>query len=129
MSKSNFYRSLKLRYRILRQFSRKQNCLVDLCLKAELQEQRGLPLYTLASRLQKQKQSLACIWLHVTSLAISFPQCYVTFFMFQFFQFYLSALPSLPPVSLSEHRLSGFFSGPPLCYITKSIKKKRVVNC
>jgi hypothetical protein len=29
-------------------------------------------------------------------LAISFPQCYVSFFMFQFFNLYLSALPSLP---------------------------------
>jgi hypothetical protein len=31
---------------------------VDLCPKAEPQEQRGLTLYTLASRLQKQKAKL-----------------------------------------------------------------------
>jgi hypothetical protein len=34
------------------------------------------------------------------------PQCYVIFFMLQFFKFYLSALPCLPPASLSEHSLS-----------------------
>jgi hypothetical protein len=32
----------------------------------------------------------------VTSWAILFPQCYVTFFIFQFLKFYLSALPSFP---------------------------------
>jgi hypothetical protein len=42
----------------------------------------------------------------MTLLAISFPQCYVTPFMFQFFKFYLTALPSPPPASLSEHSLS-----------------------
>jgi hypothetical protein len=46
------------------------------------------------------------------SSAISFPQCYVTF-MFQFFKFYLSPLPSLPPISLSEHSLSVSFLGLP----------------
>jgi hypothetical protein len=40
------------------------------------------------------------LWVHVTSLAILFPQCYVTF-MFQFFKFYLSVL--------SEHSLSVSF--------------------
>jgi hypothetical protein len=35
----------------------------------------------------------------VTLLAISFPQCYVTF-IFQFFKLCLSALPSLPPSHL-----------------------------
>jgi hypothetical protein len=88
----------------------------DLCPKAEPQEQRGLTLHTLASRLQKpkKKKKLNHIWLHVTSLAISFPQCYVTF-MFEFFKLYLSALPSPSAVSSPEHSLSLFW--PPLsCY-------------
>jgi hypothetical protein len=51
----------------------------------------------------RSKKKAQPTWVHVTSLAISFPQCYVTFFMFQFFKFYLSALPSLCPESLSEH--------------------------
>jgi hypothetical protein len=42
----------------------------------------------------------------VILFAISFPQCYVAFFMFQFFQFYLIALLSLPLASFSEHSLS-----------------------
>jgi hypothetical protein len=43
---------------------------------------------------RSKKQSSTHIWLHVTSLAISFLQCYVTF-MFQFFKFYLYfAIPS-----------------------------------
>jgi hypothetical protein len=37
------------------------------------------------------------------------PQCYVTFFMFQIFKFYLSALPSLPSAPLSEHSLLFLF--------------------
>jgi hypothetical protein len=53
----------------------------------------------------RKKLSSAHLWLQVTSLAILFPQCYVTF-MFQVFKFYLSALPSLRPASLTEHSLS-----------------------
>jgi hypothetical protein len=83
----------------------------DLCPKAEPQEQRYLTIYTLASRLQKQKAKLNP-HMAVTSLAISFPQCYVTF-MFQFFKFYLFALPSLPPVLWSEHSLFLFCPPPP----------------
>jgi hypothetical protein len=58
---------------------------------------------------RSKKQSSVHLWLHVTLLAISFPQCYVTFFMFQFFKFSLSVLPSLPPASLSEHCLFLFW--------------------
>jgi hypothetical protein len=61
---------------------------------------------------RSKNQSSTHKWLHVTSLAISFPQCYVTC-MFQFFKFYLSALPSPPLVSLSEHQPVCFFSGFP----------------
>jgi hypothetical protein len=55
---------------------------------------------------RSKRQSSTHIWLHVTSLAVSLPQGYVTFFMFQFFKFYLSVLPSLPPATLSEYSLS-----------------------
>jgi hypothetical protein len=37
----------------------------DSCPNAESQEQRGLTLYTLASRLQKQKEGLIHIWLYL----------------------------------------------------------------
>jgi hypothetical protein len=52
--------NLKLRYRTLRQFSRKQHFILpadsaDSCPKAEPWEQKGLTLCTLVSRLQKQK--------------------------------------------------------------------------
>jgi hypothetical protein len=77
----------------------------DLCPKAEPWEQRRLTLYTLASRFRSKKQSSTHIWLLVISLVISFPQCYLTF-TFQFFKFCLSALPSPPSVSSSEHSLS-----------------------
>jgi hypothetical protein len=79
----------------------------DLCPKAEPRGQRGLTLYTLAAGYRREKQSSTDIWLHVTPLATSFSQGYVTFFMFQFFKFYVSlcALPSLPPASVSEHSL------------------------
>jgi hypothetical protein len=91
---------------------------MDSCPKAEPQEQRGLTLYILANRLQKQKANLNPYTVDINLLAISFSQCYVTFFMFQFFKFYLSAMPSLPPATLSEHKLVCFFSGPPPCYRT-----------
>jgi hypothetical protein len=53
------------------------------------------PYIPLQAGYRSKKQSSTHIWLHVTSLAISFSQCYVIF-MFQFFKFYLSALLSLP---------------------------------
>jgi hypothetical protein len=37
-------------------------------------------------------------------------------FTFGFFRFYLSAMPSLPPATLPEHRSVCFSSGPPSCY-------------
>jgi hypothetical protein len=46
-----------------------------------------------------------------------YPYCYVTLFTFGFFRFYLSAMLSLPPASLSEHRPSLFSSDPPPCYM------------
>jgi hypothetical protein len=62
---------------------------------------------------RSKKQSATHMWLHVTSLAISFPQCYVTF-MLEFFKFYLSALPPPSPVRTSACL---FLFWPPLsCY-------------
>jgi hypothetical protein len=62
-------------------------------------ENKGVsPYIPLQAGYRSKKQSSTHIWLHVTSLAISFLLCCVTF-MFQF-KFYLSALPSPP---LSEH--------------------------
>jgi hypothetical protein len=57
---------------------------------------------------RSKKQFLTHIWLHATLVAIPPSQCYVTFFTFQFFKFSLSAMPSLPPATLSEHRLVSF---------------------
>jgi hypothetical protein len=77
-------------------------------------EKKGVSSYIpLQAGYRSKKQSTTHIRLHVTPLAISFPQCYVTFFTFQFFKFYLSALPSPPPVSSSEHQPVCFFSGFP----------------
>jgi hypothetical protein len=72
------------------------------------------PYIPLQAGYRSRKQSSTHIWLHVTLLAISFPQCYVTF-MFQFFKFSLSALPSLP---LPRHQSTGclfLLWSPPCC--------------
>jgi hypothetical protein len=51
-------------------------------------ENKEVSFYTpLQAGYRSKKQSSTHIWLHVTLLAISFPQCYVTFFMFQFLSF------------------------------------------
>jgi hypothetical protein len=42
--------------------------------------------------------------------------CCVTFFTFRFLKFYLSAMPSLHPATLSGHRLVWLFSDLPPCY-------------
>jgi hypothetical protein len=55
------------------------------------------PYIPLQAGYRSKKQSLTHICLHVTLWAISFPQFYVTFFMFHFFKFYVSAMPYLPP--------------------------------
>jgi hypothetical protein len=64
--------------------------------KAEPPEQRGLTFIPLQAGYKSKKQCLTHIWLDATLLASSHsPQCYVTFFTFRFFKFYLSAMPSL----------------------------------
>jgi hypothetical protein len=100
-------------YRTLRQFTRKQHFVVPtqtqwtVVLRLSPENKYVSHYIPLQAGYRSKKQSSAHKWLHVTLLAISFPQCYVTFFMFQFFRFYLSALLSLPPASLSEeHSLS-----------------------
>jgi hypothetical protein len=75
------------------------------------------PYIPLQAGYRSKKQSSTYIWLHVILLAILFLLCYVTFFIFQFFKLSLSALPSLPTASLSEHSLL-FLSYSPLCYKT-----------
>jgi hypothetical protein len=80
--------NLKLRYGTLRQFSRKQRFIVS----AQTQQTRVQrlspenkvvsPYIPLQTVYRSKKQSSTHIWLHVISLAISFPWCYVTFFMF-----------------------------------------------
>jgi hypothetical protein len=85
----------------------------DLCPKLS-PKNKGVPPYIpLQAGYRSKKQNSTQIWLHMALLPISFPQCYVTFFMFQFFKFYLSALPSSPPVFSSEHQPVCFFSGLP----------------
>jgi hypothetical protein len=77
------------------------------CVQRLSPKNKGVSLYIpLQAGYRSKKQSSTHIWLHVTLLAISFPQCYVTFFMFQLFKFYLSAMPSLSTASLSEDILS-----------------------
>jgi hypothetical protein len=83
-------RNLKLRNGTLRQFSRKQHFIV----LAQTQwtrvqrlspENKGVsPYIPLQAGYRSRKQSSTYIWLHVTPLAISSPQCSGTF-MVQFF--------------------------------------------
>jgi hypothetical protein len=54
--------------------------------------------------------------LHPSDFSAPLPQCYVTFFTFEFLRFYLSAMPSLPPCYLIRTRAC-LFSDPPPCYI------------
>jgi hypothetical protein len=78
----------------------------DLCPRLSPENKEVSPYIPLQAGYRSKRQSSIHIWLHVTSLDISFPQCYVTFFKFQFFKFYLSALPSLPSASFSKCSLS-----------------------
>jgi hypothetical protein len=39
--------------------------------------------------------------------------------------FYLSVMPSLPPATLSEHRLVCFFCGSPPCYKRERERRKK----
>jgi hypothetical protein len=71
-------------------------------------EQRSLTLYTFASRLQKLKARfnpymIACNSIDYFSPSATWPSsCFNSLF-------YLSAMPSLPPATLSEHKLVHFF--------------------
>jgi hypothetical protein len=78
-------------------------------------ENKGVsPYITLQASYRSKKQGLTLTWLHATLLATS-PQGYVTFYTFRFFKFYLPAVLSPPPATLSEYRLACFFSGSPSC--------------
>jgi hypothetical protein len=115
-------RNPKLRHGTLRQVSMKQHFIVPAqtqqthVQRLSPENKEVSPYISLQACYRSKQQSLTSIWLHVTLLAISFPQCYVSFFMFQFFKFYLSAMSSLLPATLSEHKLVCFFSGLPPCY-------------
>jgi hypothetical protein len=91
----------KLRYGTLWQFSRKQHFIVPTqtqwtCIQRLSPKNKEVsPYIPLQAGYRSKEQSSTHIWLHVTSLAIPFLQYYVIFFMFQFFKFYLSALPPL----------------------------------
>jgi hypothetical protein len=106
----------------VRQFSKKQHLLCRhrlsrLMSKGWAPRTKGSHLvHTLASRLQIQKAKLNPYMVACDFIGYFIPQCYVTFFMFQFFKFYLSAMPSPPPATLSKHTLVCFFSGPSPCY-------------
>jgi hypothetical protein len=109
------YGNLEQRHRTLRQFSRKQ-CFIVPAQTQWTRVQRlspeikgGSPYIPLQAGYRSKNLSWIHIRLHVTLFAPSPPPppaVLVTFFMFQFFKFSLSALPSLPPASLSEHSLS-----------------------
>jgi hypothetical protein len=72
----------------VRQFSRKQHFIVPAqtewsCVQRLSPENKEVsPCIPLQAGYRSKKQSSTHTWLHVTSLSISFPQCYVTFFMF-----------------------------------------------
>jgi hypothetical protein len=85
----------------------------DLCPKAEPREQRGLTLYTVASRLQKQKAKLNPHMAACDSTGYFIFPVLCDLHVSIFFKFYLSALLSPSPVLLSEHQPDCFFSGLP----------------
>jgi hypothetical protein len=94
--------------------------------RLSLKNRGGLTLYTLASRLQKQKarsNSYMVIFNFIGYFILvlrdfSPPHCYVTLLMFGFLRFYLSAMPSLPPCYFLRPTL--FSSDHPPCYSAMS---------
>jgi hypothetical protein len=80
--------NLNLRYETVRQFTREQRFIVpaqaqQTCVQRLRSENKRISdCIPLQAGYRNKKQSSTHIWLHVTSLAISLPQCYVTFFMF-----------------------------------------------
>jgi hypothetical protein len=74
-------KEMLLRYRTLRQFSRKQHFIVltqtqqTHIQRLSCKNKRVSPYIPLQAGCRSKKQSATHIWLHVTLLAISFPQC------------------------------------------------------
>jgi hypothetical protein len=68
---------------------------------------KGRTSYTLQAGCRGRKQGLT----HLAALGTAFPTPPVLrdCFTFGFFQFYLPAVLSSPPATLSEHRLASFF--------------------
>jgi hypothetical protein len=81
-----------------------------------LREQRDLTLYTLTSRLQKQGARFNPHMITCNYIGYYTPQCYVTFFMFRYFKFYLPAMPSPPPCYIIRTQTCLLLYGPPPCY-------------
>jgi hypothetical protein len=102
MSPQEMLRESQAEIRTLRQFSRKQCFIVPVQTQQTRVQQvnpenkEGSPCISFQAGYRSKKQSSTHIWLHVTLLAISFLQCYATFFMFQFFMFYFSACHPFP---------------------------------
>jgi hypothetical protein len=126
-------RNLKLRYGTLRQFSRKQHFIVP----AQIQQthvqrlspknKKGTPYIPLQAGYRSKKQNSTHIWLHVTSLAVSFLHCYVTFFMFPIFKFsHCFSIPS--PCFIIRSQPVCFSSGLPLCYSRALHSKHEVLS-
>jgi hypothetical protein len=72
---------------------------------------------------RSKEQSSTHLWLHVTSLAILFPQCYVTFII-SILQILSLCFAILSPCLIRTQPVC-FFSGPSPCYTTTKKKKKK----
>jgi hypothetical protein len=116
--------NLKMRYGTMRQLSRKAHFIVPAQthwthvqrLSPENQEVSYNNYIPLQAGYRSKKQSSTHIWLHVTLLAVLFPQSYVIFFVLIFKVLSLCfAFPS--PCLIIRMQPVCFSSGPPSCYI------------
>jgi hypothetical protein len=88
----------------------------DLSPKTEPQEQRGLTLYTLASRLQKQEARFSPYMVACNSIGYFTPSAMRPSSCLDSFRFISLLCHPLPSATLSGYKLACFFSGPPSCY-------------
>jgi hypothetical protein len=101
--------NLKLRYRTLRQLSRKQ-CFIVWAQTQRLspKNKEVFPYIPLQASYRSKKQSSTHLWLHVTSWLFYFPSAMWPS-CFNSFKFYLSALPSLSPPTPSRWNTACLF--------------------
>jgi hypothetical protein len=78
--------------------------------KGWAQRTKGSHLIYPCKQVKEAKSKVSPIYGCMQLYWLLYPQCYVTFFTFELFKFYLSAMPSPSPIILSEHRLACFFS-------------------